>query len=129
MTTVKIQKEPAALAGEGGNTCELRLIVAGHAGFGEKGKDIVCAAESILVQSLACALTRLGPEQLQDVTVEGVAGSGCVGITAIPTPQGYERVQGMFESACVGFCLLAEHYPEHVRVVALPPAAAEAGAA
>lgn len=120
MTTVQIQKVPA----EGEKmTCELRLMVAGHAGFAEKGRDIVCAAESILVQSLACALAGMEPEQLQDFTVEGVAGSGCVGITAIPTPQGYERVRGMFESACVGFCLLAEHYPEHVRVITPQPVA------
>ncbi len=35
---------------------ELILIVKGHAGYGEYGKDIVCAAVSALVSTLACHL-------------------------------------------------------------------------
>lgn len=122
MTTVQIRTTPVQLPDAPGPTSELRVIVAGHACFGEKGKDIVCAAESILVQSLACALTQLDRAQLHDLAVDGVAGSGCVAITAVPTPQGFERVRGMFETACAGFCLLAEAYPRNVRVLRVPAA-------
>lgn len=39
------------------NEDELILTVKGHAGYGEYGKDIVCAAVSTLVSTLACYLT------------------------------------------------------------------------
>ncbi len=116
MTDVRFSRAaltlPDGAAGE-----ELRLIVAGHAGYGEKGRDIVCAAESILVQALACGLAAMEPELLQDFTVEGVAGSGCVGIAAIPQRAGEERVRGLFSGALTGFALLEAHYPAYVRVV------------
>ncbi|MBQ7858824.1 MAG: ribosomal-processing cysteine protease Prp [Faecalibacterium sp.] len=117
MTTVQIKTAPVQLPGLPQESQSLRLIVAGHACYGEKGKDIVCAAESILVQSLAAALAGLDEQQLFDLAVDGVAGSGCVAITALPTPAGFERVRGMFETACTGFCLLAKAYPAHVRVL------------
>ena len=91
-------------------------MVAGHAGYGEKGRDIVCAAESMLVQALAGTLAGLSPALLYDYTVEGVAGSGCVGITALPTAAGAERVRGIVESAVTGVCLLAQAYPAYVSI-------------
>ena len=125
MTTVQV--EITSVAQPGPQECgrELRMIVAGHAGYGEKGRDIVCAAESILVQALACTLAKFDRSVLYDFAVEGVAGSGCVGITAIPTPAGWERVRGAFESACMGFCLLSDAYPQNVRVRFRPRMPAE----
>ena len=117
MTTVQIRERPVVLPGSSLPTVEICLSVTGHAGYGEPGKDIVCAAESILVQSLACALAAMDEAVLEDLSVEGVAGSGCAVITATPTPGGFARVRGMFETACMGFLLLAKHYPENVRVL------------
>lgn len=37
-----------------------RLVVRGHAGYGENGKDIVCAAASALVYALAGRLRETG---------------------------------------------------------------------
>lgn len=117
MTTVQILEHPVTLTGDTRPTAALRLVVTGHAGYGEPGKDIVCAAESILVQGLACALAAMDETVLEDFSVEGVAGSGCAVITATPTPGGFARVRGMFETACMGFLLLARHYPQNVRVL------------
>ena len=115
MTKVRYYSAPPALPG-GGAGRAYRLVVAGHAGYGEKGRDIVCAAESMLVQALAGTLAGLSPALLYDYTVEGVAGSGCVGITALPTAAGAERVRGIVESAVTGFCLLAQAYPDYVSI-------------
>ncbi|MCI2048046.1 MAG: ribosomal-processing cysteine protease Prp [Faecalibacterium sp.] len=120
MTQIEILIEPVKLpdtAQDGGALVhELRMTVCGHAGYAPKGQDIVCAAVSILVQALACTLAKMSRETLYDFAVDGVAGSGCVGITAIPTAQGGERIRGAFESAMMGFCLLSEAYPAYVRV-------------
>ena len=63
MTTVQIKTNTVQLPGIEQPCQSLRLVVAGHACYGEKGRDIVCAAESILVQSLACALAGLDSSQ------------------------------------------------------------------
>lgn len=116
MTQVRFSNTAVPLPQECGGE-ELRLVVSGHAGYGEKGRDIVCAAESILVQALACDLAAMSPELLYDCTVEGVAGSGCVGITALPRAAGLERVRGAFSCAMTGFALLQAHYPAYVQVL------------
>lgn len=115
MTKVQFTHEKAALP-KGGESEELRLIVTGHAQYAEKGRDIVCAAESILVQALACSLAAMEPQELYDFTVEGVAGSGCVGITAIPQPETAALVHGLYACALTGFGLLEKHYPANVSV-------------
>ena len=125
MTTVQIKTNTVQLPGIEQPCQSLRLVVAGHACYGEKGRDIVCAAESILVQSLACALAGLDSSLLADLAVDGVAGSGCAVITAVATPAGTQRVRGIMETACTGFCLLAKHYPAHVRVLRVWPDASE----
>jgi uncharacterized protein YsxB (DUF464 family) len=119
MTTVQFMRETLPLPGGAGGE-QLRLIVSGHAGYGEKGRDIVCAAESMLVQALACSLAGMDRAQLYDFTVEGVAGSGCVGISALADAAHAERVRGMFAMTVTGFGLLAQHYPEYVRVQLRP---------
>ena len=68
MTKVRYYSAPTALPG-GGAGRAYRLVVAGHAGYGEKGRDIVCAAESMLVQALAGTLAGLSPALLYDYTV------------------------------------------------------------
>ena len=120
MTRVEISLLPVQLPAEGEEAGaivqQMRMSVCGHAEYAPKGQDIVCAAVSILVQAMACSLSKLGRKTLYDFAVDGVAGSGCVGITAIPTASGNERVRGIFESAVMGFCLLSDAYPGYVRI-------------
>jgi uncharacterized protein YsxB (DUF464 family) len=120
MTQIEIAIEPVRLPDAGGErgavVQELRMTVCGHANYAPKGQDIVCAAVSVLMQAMACTLAKMGRGTLYDLEVDGVAGSGCVGITAIPAEAGSERVRGVFETAIMGFCLLSEAYPAYVRV-------------
>lgn len=116
MTKIKMQMEAVVLPETKENTQMLCLTVAGHAGYAPKGQDIVCAAESVLVQALAGALTQLDKNFLYDFTVDGTPGGGAVGITAVPTPRGWDRVWGMFETTMMGYSLLQQAFPHHVAV-------------
>lgn len=116
MTQVKLQQQFVMLPTTKEDTKLLCLTVTGHAGYAPRGKDIVCAAESILVQAMACALDRLEERFVYDFSVDGTPDSGCVGITIVPTAQGWERVRGIVENTMMGFQLLARNYPSFVSV-------------
>lgn len=82
------------------------LRVTGHAGF-HPGNDIVCAAVSTLVCTLAATLDALGADvstlrlEPGDVTITARAGDG---------------VGAAFLMARTGLELLAAAYPEHVQL-------------
>ncbi len=114
MTKVNMRMDPVVLPDSKEDTYMLCLTVEGHAGYAPKGQDIVCAAVSVLVQALAGALSRLDENRLFDFAVDGIADSGCAGITAVPTSQGWDRVYGMFQMALTGFYLLGKAYPDYV---------------
>lgn len=81
-----------------------------------KSSGTVPAAESTLLRTLCCQLARADARLLQDMAVDGVAGSGWCAVSAVPTHSGYEYVRGAFELAVMGFCLLAEQFPRQVCV-------------
>lgn len=68
-----------------------KLTVDGHANFGAKGEDIVCAAVSILVFTAA-----------QDGTLEGTPGHAIVRSESV-------------QFAVTGLRLLADKYPDYVK--------------
>lgn len=71
------------------------LRLSGHAGFAEKGKDIVCAAASILAYTLICGGARYRelPEGGMHITGEAAALALIAG----------------------GYRLLSENYPQNLR--------------
>ena len=87
---------------------DMSLQASGHAGYAPKGQDIVCAAVSTLMQSLAYSVD-----------------SGTV--TCDPGGDNILRVQASrsldtlakFELVMDGLYLLAQQYPENVRLVNL----------
>ena len=44
---------------------ENRLTVKGHTGYAEPGKDIVCAAVSVLAQNLIQSIEELTPDKIK----------------------------------------------------------------
>lgn len=89
--------------------------ISGHAGYAEAGKDIVCAAASILAFSLAEGLER---EQkrggLQSLMIHRVAGKMRVSFS--PNPEKMESVAALIEGIVIGFELLSQKFPEFVRL-------------
>lgn len=92
-----------------------RLLLTGHAGSGEYGRDLVCAAVSILAHTLAANVREL--EQLgavEDVVVRLEAGRGEISCAA--RPQHRAAVELIFRAVCRGILLLGEQWPECVEV-------------
>ena len=85
----------------------LTIRVEGHAGYAEKGKDIVCSAVSILLYTYASELLRLGilsqirdEENSYDIRPEA----------------DLETAKPAFETILSGLRLLSEVYKKNVRL-------------
>ncbi len=89
------------------NDDDLSILTEGHANYAEKGKDIVCAAVSILLNTYAAELLRLGDipqirdeENSYDIRPEAAM----------------EKVKPAFETIRSGLRLLSEVYKKYVRL-------------
>ncbi len=89
------------------------LDVSGHAGAGEKGCDIVCAAASMLAWTI-CERAENVPEFYAKVEQSEVMCS-CT-IICSPEEEVRERCREMFDTILTGFQLLEENFGEYVRV-------------
>lgn len=88
----------------------LCLRVEGHAGAGQRGSDIVCAAESILLFTLADLLL----ERSEFMHPELQLGRGRAVLRCRPEPGQRRRCLELFENFYRGYRLLAQHYPDFV---------------
>lgn len=92
---------------------ELTVFVTGHAGAAEKGKDIVCAAVSMLVYTLANAV-ELHSELYKDSCID--LAEGAAKIQCVPHRGKKDAAMAVFDAICQGFYLAESAYPENVRV-------------
>lgn len=83
---------------------EMILRAEGHAGYAEKGKDIVCAAVSVLMQTLAYSVGNGGIDDKNIMTVQAA--------------RNRENI-AKFELVTDGLILLAKQYPENVQFIDL----------
>ena len=77
------------------------LRIWGHAGSGEPGRDLICAAVSALTLTLAANVE--GKEKAEIILHPGNSRISC-------TPDAAE----VFDCICMGFDLLARRFPEYV---------------
>lgn len=87
---------------------DMILQASGHAGFAPKGQDIVCAAVSYLMQTLAYSVD--GGTATRDPDGDNVL--------RVQAAQSFDT-QAKFELVTDGLMLLAQQYPENVRFVNL----------
>lgn len=82
----------------------------GHAGAGKYGQDIVCAAVSVLMQTLA--------NEVEEAARVGTVahGDGWMKVEATPTAQTQDMVEAWVELVQDGIDALAESYPENVEL-------------
>ena len=98
---------------ESGHKLSLRLE--GHAGYAEEGKDIVCASASILAYTLATIVDSFDDVEsvidlnLGDTTIECECEDESTFVT----------LKNAYLQAKIGYALLAEYYPQYVRLEAL----------
>lgn len=87
---------------------ELILSVTGHAGMDNTGKDIVCSAVSILIYTLA--------QRLKDIAAPKIHLKNGNAIISIKLHRNKKAVKEAFLTVKTGFLLLAENYPQCVKI-------------
>jgi uncharacterized protein YsxB (DUF464 family) len=88
----------------------------GHAGAGKYGQDIVCAAVSVLMQTLANEVEEAA--RAGTVALGAVAhGDGWMKVKMTPTRESCNMVEAWVELVQDGLDALAESYPENVELV------------
>ena len=92
----------------------MRLEVDGHAGGGEKGKDLICAAESMLISALIGALGEA--EQRGRCETDYEDGDGKAMVWAYPSMGCSNEIRAYFKMCIAGFRMLAERYPGNVKM-------------
>ena len=90
------------------------LTAEGHAGMREEGKDIVCAAASILTYTLAKAVLAIHADGgLLDEPVVDLS-KGYAEIVCSVSEQFYTEIRNIFAFAGRGFMLLHENFPDYL---------------
>ena len=85
-----------------------RITVSGHAEYAEPGKDIVCAAISTLSQVFVASVEELTAAQIKTAQT--------VGYMEIVIEESTERAQVLVDSFLLGCRMIADQYPDNVRV-------------
>lgn len=89
----------------------IRLIVKGHAGQAEQGKDIVCSAVSILTYTIAENIQRLCKNHIGFISLEEGASEVDVFFNS---DKEFKEIGGKIEAIVTGFEILSKAYPEYV---------------
>ena len=99
------------------NTYRNSLIVDGHAGFDDFGKDIVCASVSILTFTLAKIVSdaKEGGRIAENSVLKLKDGDAFINAHCMGK-EAYLDILGHFETVLTGFKLIAEEYPQNVVV-------------
>lgn len=87
-----------------------RISVVGHADYAPFGRDIVCAGVSALVQTFV--------ESVSMLTDDEILIDMASGYTAIRYENLSENGQLLLDSFFIGLNMIAESYPNNVRVLA-----------
>lgn len=83
----------------------IKLEICGHAGYAEKGRDIVCAAVTALAGTLEQCMKEAG-----EGSCEWKEGETCF------TASGTENLRPCFETVVTGLRMLAEEFPDYVSI-------------
>ena len=90
------------------NVNEEKITLNGHAGYAEPGKDIVCAGVTALTQTLI--------QSIDDLTDDEIEYRISPGKVEIEYRNLSEKSKTLVDSFFVGICLIAEEFPEYVKV-------------
>lgn len=94
----------------------LLLAVNGHAGMAVKGKDIICSAASILAFTLAQTLKYTEAEGWLERPLYLKLNAGDALIEAKPKNEFRNEILHTFFMAEVGYSLLAQNYPNYLKL-------------
>ena len=89
----------------------------GHAGYAEKGQDIVCAGASALFYAAAECLSKMGTWEKMSECPVILMRPGYVKLACVPRITAVEEADLLFRFLETGCKMLAEEYPEYISVV------------
>lgn len=98
------------------NWKRLTLDMDGHADAGPYGKDIVCAAESMLTQALLQTLIDLEADKRCGMQWTGSPEIGFLHVEAAPAEGQEETIRTCFRVTVTGLRMLAERYPNYINL-------------
>ncbi len=84
------------------------ITISGHAGYAENGKDIVCAGVSALAQTLI--------QSIEELTTDTIQYDMSPGTVDIKFRDLSEDAQLLIDSFFVGVLMIADEYPDNVKV-------------
>lgn len=85
------------------------ITVKGHAGYAPHGQDVVCAAVSTLVQTLFVSV--------KELTADEIKADMAAGNAVIQYGNLSKEARLLVDSFFVGIQMIADSYPENVRIV------------
>lgn len=85
-----------------------KVTVKGHANYAKPGQDIVCAAISTLSQVFVASV--------EDLTAAQIKTAQTGGYMEIVIEESTERAQVLLDSFLLGCRMIADEYPDNVRV-------------
>lgn len=85
------------------------ITLFGHANYAVAGQDIVCAGVSSLVRTLI--------RSIEDLTRDEIEYEVSPGWVDIQYGNLSEKARTLVDSFFVGICLMADEFPEHVRIM------------
>lgn len=85
------------------------ITLFGHANYAVAGQDIVCAGATALVQTLV--------RSIEDLTEDKIEYSISPGWADIKYGNLSEKAKTLVDSFFVGICMIADEYPDCVRIV------------
>lgn len=85
-----------------------KVTVKGHANYAEPGQDIVCAAISTLTQVFMASV--------EELTAAKIKTAQTGGYMEIVIEESTERAQVLLDSFLLGCRMIADEYPDNVRV-------------
>lgn len=94
----------------------LRLVVQGHAQSAPYGKDLVCAAASMLVAAITQSAICADAEDRLERRPKTISREGYKEVIVTPKPRYEKETRAMFEVVMHGFEALAHNFPDNVSV-------------
>lgn len=86
-----------------------RITVTGHSGYDEPGRDVVCAGVTALCQTLIRSIESLTEDTIKYEISPGRADIQCGNLS--------ESSKTLVDSFFIGVCMIADEFPDYVRIV------------
>ena len=105
MVTIRIRRDSRARLSS--------FLATGHAGWAESGRDLACAAVSVILQT-----AWVGLSEVAGVKASGTRRRGRIALSWPADTRSRPRVRAIVETAARSIEYLAVQYPDHIKVVA-----------